>query len=309
MAKFRDFIRAFLVAAVIAHFSMVAALPAWADGIKAVASIAPVHSLLAQVMEGAARPRLLVAGGASPHAYALKPSAARALSEAQVVFWVGPGLERFLVKPLSALSGRVMTVELATAEGVKTRRFRDAGGATGGNGGGTDPHIWLDPRNAAAMTRFMVVVMANADPANAVLYRRNGAALLARLGKLEAEISQTLEPVTGVPYVVFHDAFGYFEDRFGLHSAGAVAAAAGRPPGAKRISALRRSIRTGKIPCLFTEPEFEPALAQTLIEGTKARIGILDPLGAGLTPGPGLYAKLMRGLARSLKGCLKGGRP
>jgi zinc transport system substrate-binding protein len=216
-----------------------------------------------------------------------------------VVFWVGPGLERFLVKPLSALPRRVMAIELATAEGVKTRRFRD--------GGGTDPHVWLDPRNAAAMTRIMVIVLANADPANAALYRRNGAALLARLGELEAKISQTLETVTGVSYLTFHDAFGYFEDRFGLRSAGAVAVAAARTPGAKRISALRRLIRTGKIPCVFTEPEFEPALARTLIEGTKARIGILDPLGAGLTPGPGLYADLMRGLARSLKRCLKGG--
>ena len=275
MAKFRDFIGAFLVAAVIAHFSM--APPVRAEGIKAVASIAPVHSLLAAVMEGAGWPRLLVAGGSSPHDYALKPSAAWAL----------------------ALPRRVMAVELATAEGVKTRRFRDAGG--------TDPHVWLDPRNAAAMTRIMVIVLANADPANAALYRRNGAALLARLGKLEAKISQTLEPVTGVSYLTFHDAFGYFEDRFGLRSAGAVAVAAARPPGAKRISALRRLIRTGKIPCVFTEPEFEPALARTLIEGTKARIGILDPLGAGLTPGPGLYADLMRGLARSLKRCLKGG--
>lgn len=301
MAKFRDFIRAFLVAPVIALFWMVAAHSARAEGIKAVASIAPVHSLLSAVMEGAGWPRLLVAGGSSPHAYALKPSAALALFEANVVFWIGPGLERFLVKPLSALSGRVMTVELATAEGVKTRALRQ--------GGGTDPHVWLDPRNAAAMTRFMVIVMANADPANAVLYRTNGSNLLARLGELEAKIRQTLEPVTGVSYLTFHDAFGYFEDRFGLRSAGAVTVAADRPPGAKRISALRRSIRSGKIPCVFTEPEFEPALARTLIEGTGARIGTLDPLGAGLTPGPGLYGELMRGLARSLKGCLKGGGP
>ena len=275
------------------------ALPARAEGIKVVASIAPVHSLLSGVMDGIGRPDLLVRGAGTPHAFALKPSSARLLNEARLVFWVGPGLERFLVKPLSALPRRVMAVELATAEGVKTRRFRDAGG--------TDPHVWLDPRNAAAMTRIMVIVLANADPANAALYRRNGAALLARLGKLEAKISQTLEPVTGVSYLTFHDAFGYFEDRFGLRSAGAVAVAAGRPVGAKRISALRRLIRTGKIPCVFTEPEFEPALARTLIEGTKARIGILDPLGAGLTPGPGLYADLMRGLARSLKRCLKGG--
>ncbi|MCH7832826.1 MAG: zinc ABC transporter substrate-binding protein [Proteobacteria bacterium] len=264
------------------------------------ASIAPVHSLLAAVMEGAGRPRLLLPGGSSPHSFTMKPSAARALAEAQVVFWIGPGLDGFMAKPLSALSGRVMVVGMATAEGVKTRRFKDPGGEEGD----ADPHVWLDPRNAAAMTRIMVTVMADADPANAVLYRRNGSNLLAGLVKLEAEIRQTLEPVTGVPFLVFHDAFGYFEDRFGLASAGAVTAAADRPPGAKRISALRRVIIDRKIPCVFTEPEFEPALAKTLIEGSKARIGILDPLGAGLKPGPGLYGELMEGLARSLKGCL-----
>lgn len=293
MVRFRHFIAALLVALISA------AAPVRGEGtggIDAVASIAPVHSLLAAVMEGAGRPRLLVAGGSSPHAYALKPSAARALSRANVIFWIGPGLEGFLVRPLSALPRRVMTVELATAEGVKTRGY---------GGGGTDPHVWLDPRNAAAIVRFMVIVMANADPANAVLYRRNGADLLARLGTLEAALRQSLEPVAGVSYLTFHDAFGYFEDRFGLASAGAVAVTPERPPGAKRISALRRRIKAGNTACVFTEPEFEPALAGTLIEGTKARIGILDPLGAGLKPGPGLYGELMRGLAESLKECLK----
>lgn len=280
----------------LALFWMGAAVSARAEGVKAVASIAPVHSLLSAVMEGAGRPGLLLPGGASPHAYALKPSAARALAGAKVVFWVGPGLDGFMVKPISALSERVITVELVTAEGVKTRVFRDVGG--------TDPHVWLDPRNAAAITRIMAAVLANADPANAVLYRDNGSKLLAGLVKLEAEIRQTLEPVTSVPYLTFHDAFGYFEDRFGLRSAGAVTTAADRPPGARRVSTLRRAIINEKIRCMFTEPEFEPALARTLIEGTPARIGILDPLGAGLTPGPGLYAELMRGLAKSLKECL-----
>ena len=290
MVRFRDFIGVFL-------FALIWAAPARAEGVKAVASIAPVHSLLSAVMEGAASPRLLLPGGASPHAYAMRPSAARALSEARVVFWVGPGLDGFMVKPISALSKRVITVELVTAEGVKTRVFRDVGG--------TDPHVWLDPRNAAAITRIMVAVLADADPANAALYRDNGSKLLAGLVKLEAEIRQILEPVAGVPFLVFHDAFGYFEDRFGLASAGAVTVSPDRPPGAKRISALRRLIRTEKIPCVFTEPEFEPALARTLIEGSKARIGILDPLGAGLDPGPGLYGELMEGLARSFAGCLK----
>ena len=167
-----------------------------------------------------------------------------------------------------------------------------------------DPHLWLDPRNAAAMARIMVIVMANTDPENAVIYRRNGAGLLAELAALDRELRRALGPVTGVPYLVFHDAYGYFEARYGLAASGAVAAGADRPPGARSLSKLRRRIEAGKIACLFTPTESTPALAKTLIEGTAARIGVLDPLGAGLDPGPGLYAGLMRRMARSLVGCL-----
>ncbi len=286
-----------------------AAAPARAEGINAVASIAPVHSLLARVMEGAGRPLLLVAGGRSPHSYVLKPSDARALATARAVFWIGPEMEGFLVKPLAALGRNVTAVELLRAEGVKARPF-GAGGARGSVGGGaSDPHLWLDPRNAAAMARIMVIVMANADPENAVIYRRNGAGLLAELAVLDEEIMQALGPVAGVPYLVFHDAYGYFEERYGLAVPGAVTAVttgADRPPGARRLSMLRRRIQDSKIACLFTENEFTPALAKTLIEGTAARIEVLDPLGAGLDPGPGLYSGLMRGMARSLVGCLGG---
>ncbi len=293
-----------LLGAILCAGWLAAASPAAAAkpeaGTGFVASIAPVHSLLARVMEGARRPRLLVTGGRSPHAYALKPSDARALATARAVFWIGPELEGFLVKPLATLGRSVTVVELARTEGVKARPFGSGGG------GGTDPHLWLDPRNAAAMARIMVIVMANTDPENAVSYRRNGAELLAELAALDAELRQTLGPVTGVPYLVFHDAYGYFEKRYGLAASGAVAPGADRPPGARRLRILKRRIVDSKIACVFTETEFTPALAKTLIEGTATRIGVLDPLGAGLDPGPGLYAGLMRGLARSLVGCLGG---
>lgn len=265
-----------------------------------IASIRPVHSLLARVMEGAGRPRLLVTGGRSPHGTVLKPSDARALATARAVFWIGPELEGFMVKPLAALGRGVLAVELLRAEGVKARALGPGGG------GGTDPHLWLDPRNAAQMVKIMVIVMASTDPENAVIYRRNGAGLLAELAALDAELRQTLGPVTGVPYLVFHDAYGYFEARYGMAAAGAVAAGADRPPGARRLGKLRRLIQDGKIACLFTESGFTPALAKMLIEGTAARMAVLDPLGTGLDPGPGLYAGLMRGMARSLVGCLGG---
>ncbi len=272
-----------------------------------VASITPVHSLLSGVMKGAGTPRLLMKGGGTPHAYALRPSDARALASARAVFWIGPALEGFLVKPLMGLTGNVFTVELAGAEGVVSR--------PSGSGKEPDPHIWLDPANAAQMVKTMVIVLANIDPANAVLYRRNGSGLLAGLAALDGEIRQILAPVKDKAFLVFHDAYGHFERRFGLKGVGAVSVHPGRPPGARRLKALRRRIGEGNIPCLFTESQFQPALARTLTEGTNTRLGVLDPLGvggggdagAGLEPGPGLYGALMRRLARSFAGCLGGG--
>jgi len=200
------------------------------------------------------------------------------------VFWVGPGLEGFLVKPLAALPGRVVQL---SAGGVED-----------------DPHIWLDPRNAAVIVGKMVRALGQADGANRARYEQNGATMKTMLAALDKEIYGLLRPVAVAPYLVFHDAYRYFEKRFDLASQGAVAVHAGRPPGARRVSALRRRIVDLKIACVFTEPQFEPALATTLIEGTGARLAVLDPLGAGLKPGPGLYPELLRGMAASLLGCL-----
>ncbi len=268
---------------------VLAAAPVRAEGIKVVASIAPVHSLLAGVMDGVGGveggPGLLVTGGSSPHDYVMKPSKARMLHRAGVVFWIGPGLEGFLKKPLAGLAPETRVITLVPEQD-------------------DDPHIWLDPRGAAKMVRVMVRVLSEADADNAARYKLNADKVLAGLIALDREILQTLKPVAVVPYLVFHDAYRYFEKRFGLASQGAVSVQEGRPPGARRVSALRRKIVDMKIVCLFTEPQFEPALARTLIEGTGARMSMLDPLGADLKPGPGLYRELMRGMARSLLECL-----
>jgi len=261
-----------------------------AGGINAVASIAPVHSLLAGVMKGVGEPGLLVTGGRSPHDYVMKPSDARKLHAARVVFWIGPGLEGFLAKPLAGLSPQTRVVGLAAEHGA--------------SGPDADPHIWLDPRNAAGMVRTMVRVLIEADADNAAWYTLNGDKVRAELIALERGLRQVLKPVAVVPYLVFHDAYRYFEKRFELASQGAVALHPERPPGAKRIAQLRRMIVAGKIVCLFTEPQFTPALVGTLTQGTPVRVGVLDPLGAGLEPGPGLYGELMRKMARSLLECL-----
>ena len=282
-------------------------MPASADRIKVVASLPPIHSLVAGVMAGVGVPRLLVQDGQSPHTYFMKPSNARMLNEAQVIFWVGPKIEEFLVKSLAALSQETSIVGLAKQKDSvsnrlnydntlekRAKRYHDH----------QDSHIWLDPRKAVVMVGAIADALSLVDTANADSYRKNEGLIVARLALLEAELLETLRPVAGAPFLVFHDAYVHFQDRFGLASQGAVALSIDRPPGAQRISFLRRRILNSKIVCIFTEPQFTPAIAKTLIEGTSVRMGMLDPLGIGLDYGPSLYSVLMKRLANSFLNCL-----
>lgn len=283
-----------------------------------VASIPPVHSLVAGVMEGIGDAHLLVKGGASPHTYALRPSDATLLNRADVVFWVGEELETFLVKPLAALGGGADVVALSKVPGLKLLTAREGGlweedkHETDGDHerehehGGHDMHVWLDPANAKAMVESIVTMLVRRDPAHAGAYTANGAALRARIDGLKREIGTILAPVTGRPFMVFHDAYQYFEEAFGLNAVGALSVAPQRLPGAKRLGELRARLTSADVRCVFREPQFAPKLAETLVDGTAARIGVLDPLGAGLKAGPDLYFRLLKSDAESLRNCLEG---
>ena len=278
-------------------------MPASAASIKVVASLPPVHSLVAGIMAGEGVPRLLVQGGTSPHTFVMKPSSARMLNEAQVVFWVGPQLEGYLVRPLLSLSEETRVVELAKAKD-SADKFVPVSEHHHADDHEHDPHIWLDPRKAADLADVIADALSLADSANATLYKKNRDLIIAQLTLLEAELLKILSPVSGVPYLVFHDAYGHFQDRFGLVGQGVVARNIDRLPGAQRISFLRQKIMDSKIVCIFMEPQFPPTIVKTLIEGTSVRMGILDPLGVGLESGPSLYSALMQRLANSFSSCL-----
>ncbi|HYC03292.1 MAG TPA: zinc ABC transporter substrate-binding protein [Azospirillaceae bacterium] len=281
---------------------------------QVVASVKPLHSLAASLMQGVGEPHLLVRGTATPHAFALKPSDARALAQAALVFWMGPELEAFLQKPLA---GNGKAVALLAAPGVQGKPARRGGAWEAHDpghahdhgheaGGAVDPHAWLDPRNARAMAEAMAAALVRADPANAARYQANLATLSADLDALDRELEGVLAPVRTKPFVVFHDAYHYLEDRYGLNAVGALTVNPERPPGAARLSELRARIRDLGAACVFAEPQFEPALVDTLIAGTPARKGVLDPEGAAIPDGPELYFALMRANARALTGCLGG---
>jgi zinc transport system substrate-binding protein len=303
--------------------------------IQVVASIVPVHSLVAGVMEGAGTPHLLVPGGATPHSFALRPSDARRLEQAAAVFWIGPSLETFLERPVAALARKATVVALIDADGVTRLPFREGGpwdahddeaekAASGkeaapkdghGHGHGhehehahegADGHAWLDPRNAMAMARAIARTLGQADPANKARYDANAARLVSRLQGLDAALATTLAPAKGRPYIVFHDAYQYFEARYGLTPAGSITVSPEVTPGAKRLAEIRARIKKASAVCVFAEPQFEPKLVRTVIQGTDARTATLDPLGAQLPPGPDAYFRLLQDLANDLRSCLKG---
>lgn len=303
---------------------------------KVVASIKPVHSLVAAIMEGVATPDLIVHGAASPHTYNLRPSDAKRLQEANVVLWVGHGLEAFLEKPLEALSGNARVIELEEAPGLELLPFREGGAfeahdhddrdhaqseesshdeahehddAEAGHEhdhehGGHDMHIWLNPMNAKAMASEIARVLEETDPDNAPAYAKNAKALLASLDLLDKEIAEMVAPVKDKPFVVFHDAYQYFENRYGMRVAGSITVSPEVVPGADRVSAIHAKIKDLGATCVFAEPQFEPKLINVVVEGSSAKSGVLDPEAGALAEGPKLYPEMMRAIAASLRECL-----
>ncbi|MDF2800031.1 MAG: zinc transporter substrate-binding protein [Devosia sp.] len=268
-----------------------------------VASIKPVHSLVAAVMEGVGEPTLIVRGAASPHTYALRPSDAGALQDADLVFWTGAGMELFLADALTTLSGQAEVVELSQAPGITLLPVREGGTFEAhsheGEGhdheheghdheghdhdehahaghdhehAGGDMHFWLDPQNAVHMVDAIAAALSQADPENATAYAANAEREKADLVTLQAELTASLAPVADKPFLVFHDAYQYFENRFGLTVAGSVTVT--------------------------------PTIIAAITEGSTAKAGVLDPEGGALTEGPNLYPELLRGLANGLLDCL-----
>ena len=351
-----------------------------ADAPAVVVSIKPIHALVAGVMQGVAEPELLVKGGGSPHGYSLRPSEARALAEADLVVWVGPQLESFLVKPLETLAHQAHQLELLEAIEGPLLALRK-GGAWEGHAHGheaehqghetehqdheaehqdheaehqdheaehqdheaehqgheaehqgheaehqdheaehqdhdadhqghemeaVNTHIWLSPLLAKQIVAHTAQTLSELDPENQPRYTQNAARLQGRLEELHQELNQKLAPVKNIPYVVFHDAYQYFEDTYGLNVVGSITLDAERSPGAKRIIAIRDKIVTLEARAVFSEPQFESRLVDTVIEGTGARTGVLDPLGSKLPAGPESYFQLLNNLVDNLLAGLEG---
>lgn len=299
----------------IATFLVLLTAPAAAAEPKIVTSFPMLQSLAAAI--SGTEPDSIVRGGGSPHTYSMRPSDARALEQADLVIWIGEDYEGFLERPIKALGKRARVLELAEAPGVATFKARE-GGVWEGEGhahghshghkhGEIDGHIFLDPKNAAAFGRAIAAALSEIDAPNAARYRANAEALATKLDALDAELAATLRPLAGKPFIVFHDSLQYLEKRYGLTPAGSITVSPERRPSAQRLQRLRDRIARSKTICVFAEPQFDQGLVRTVVEGTKAKTGTLDYVGAEVPPGADHYFTVMRALAKDLSSCLSQG--
>lgn len=321
----------FAAALLLSSAAMISAPGAFAATPDVVVSIKPIHSLVASVMKGVAEPKLIVEGAASPHTYNMRPSNAAALQNADLIFWVGHGMEAFLEKPLEALGSKASVVTLEDAPGLTKLKFREGGvfepeaeeeghdhghshgaaqeHADGEDDGdhdheGNDVHLWLDPMNAKAMAAEIEKQLVQADAEHAATYQKNAAELMGELDALDAELKSELSPIKDKPFIVFHDAYQYFEHRYGVKVAGSITVSPETMPGAERVKEIHQKVEDLGATCVFAEPQFEPKLVKVVTEGSKAKSGVLDPEAGALKEGPELYFDMMRGIATSLKTCL-----
>ena len=327
-----------------------------------VVSLKPIHSLVAGVMGEAGKPRLLLGGAASPHTYQMRPSEARALSEAELIVWIGEAMETFLERPIANLGSKAKVVTLHEAAGLRLLPNREGGiwdddhmeahvdehddhseahvdehddhseahvdehedhseahvdehddhseahvdehEDHGHDHGEFNMHIWLDPSNARRIVDVIADALTRLDPDRAGTYRGNAEVVRDRIAALESSLRNRLAPVRPHAFIVFHDAYQYFEFSFGLNGKGAVSLDPARPPGAKRIAELRAALDEHDVRCMFTEPQFEPGLVRTVAEGAGIRTAALDPLGVEVEPGPDAWFEIMRGLGDAFSECL-----
>ncbi|MCY4140592.1 MAG: zinc ABC transporter substrate-binding protein [Rhodobacteraceae bacterium] len=303
------------------------------------ADIAPVHSLVARVMEGLGTPNLIIQAGASPHDYNLRPSEAAALQDADLVFWMGEDLTPWMEGAIETLADDAVVTALLEAEGTILFDFREgalfdahvhkeegehaheeehdheehahedehddrARDEHGHAHGGHDSHAWLSPENASTWLNLIAAQLSSADPGNAGTYFANAAAARAELEVLVSEVHGILEPVREGRFIVFHDAYQYFEVSFGLQASGAISLGDASDPSPARIAEIQDLIRDEGIECVLAEPQFNRGLVLIVMDGTDANTGTLDPIGSNLEPGPALYPQLIRNLATTLAECL-----
>ena len=281
--------------------------------VNVVTTIKPLHSLISNVMKGVGEPSLIIEGTSNPHNFVLKPSHAKLLQDADIIFWIGEDLEAFMEKPLSSLAKDTKKISFMELGSIKKLKFRennifdhddhdDHEDHDEHNHGEFDAHLWLDPVNAKKMVLEISHELSELDPTNKNSYKANADKTIEVLDRLIEEVNRSLSK--DISYVVFHDAYQYFEQRFEVTSAGALTLNPDVLPGAKQIVDIQNLIKKKNIKCIFSEPQYNPKIIETLANDTNTSTGIMDPLGAYMDKGPSMYSKLIIGIVDSIKNCI-----
>lgn len=276
-----------------------------------VVSVKPLHSLVSAVAEGSHSVSLLIDGSMSPHNFALKPSHAKLLNNAKVVFYIDNQLESALKKTVRGLPKDVKVVQVSKIKNLKLLSTR-AGNNWEEDGhdhhdhdhGSYDVHFWLDPNNATQIIKGIIRELSKVYPENINIYKENAKKAIKKIKKTDLVIKSMLNSIQDKPYIVFHDAYQYFEKAYNLKPAGSILLNPELPPSAKRIIKIKTKIKNLNATCVFKEPQFRAKIVDTVIEDTNTKVGVLDPLGADIKPGKEMYTNLLRNIANNLKACL-----
>ena len=290
-----------------------------------VTTIKPLHSLISNVMNGVGEPSLIIEGSTSPHSFTLKPSHAKLLEEADIIFWIGEGIETFMEKPLESIVKDAKVISFMQMDNINKLTFREKNifeshdedhedhedhdedhedhdeDHEDHNHGEFDAHIWLDPNNAIEMVHEIAHELSNLDPLNKDKYIDNADKTILEINNLIKNINQSINK--DASFVVFHDAYQYFEKIFGVTSAGALTLNTDALPGAKQISDIQDVIKEKGVKCIFSEPQFNPKIIKTIAKDTDIKIGVFDPLGANINSDKSLYFSLINNLSENLKDC------
>ena len=304
--------------------------------INVVTSIKPLHSLTSYIMDGVGEPELIIDGVASPHNFQIKPSHAKMLQNADLVIWVGEDLESFLPTALKSIPKDAVVFELLDQSGLKKLKFREKNIFEGHDDHGHDnhakkdddhdehghddhgkkeddhddhghahgeydPHIWLDPANAKVIVKKITNQLSKIDKANSSTYKSNSKKVLKDLDNLIKQIKSEINK--DASFVVFHDAYQYFEKRFGINVIGALTVNPDVMPGAEQLAEIREVIEHEKAKCIFSEPQFNPNIINSIASDTGVKTGVLDPLGANIDKGKNMYFDLIKDMSNSLKDC------
>lgn len=286
-------------------------LPVLAEIPQVVTDIPPVHALVSQVMGDLGTPELLLTQGADEHDFQLRPSQMQLLQDADLIFWIGAELTPWLDRASASSQGTsviLLNLPQTLTQPYPEMEPHDAEDAEDGDRhSGIDPHVWLNPQNAAIWLPLIAAELVKADPDNAATYSANAEQAQAAITALDAEIAAMLAPIRDEPFVTYHNAYGYFASHYALFYAGSIADGEAAEPGAAHLTDLQAHLTADQIACVFPEAQHDPALAERLLEGSTARLGGgLDPVGSTLPAGPDAYAALIRGLATTLVACLQG---